>query len=154
MCNSVHMLIKFLHMKSIFTLVNIHIFEKKSFFSFFPLFYVLVLCHKPKWICLFILRGQSSFGHWKTIKIRHLLTMFPQSYLNLEQRPWLGSSALQSITPRKYIWVAWIWNLIWHLSNVNLVYMTTSLWCIIAQQSPSKYWVKNAWKMLVLLVIN
>lgn len=38
MCNSVHMLIKFLHMKSIFTLVNIHIFEKKVIFFFFSPF--------------------------------------------------------------------------------------------------------------------
>ena len=38
MCNSVHMLIKFLEMKSIFTLVNIHFFEKILFSFFFFLF--------------------------------------------------------------------------------------------------------------------
>lgn len=51
------MLIKFLEMKSIFTLVNIHIFEEKFFFFFFNV--LVLLWRELKWICLFIPRGQS-----------------------------------------------------------------------------------------------
>lgn len=140
------MLIKFSEMKSMFALVNIHIFEKSSLLIFSvpcsPPCKCTVLCRELQALCLLSLRKQTSFARRKAAELRVLLVMCPSSYLNLEQQAWLVSSTLQSITSGKYIWGAWIWNLFWHLSNVDLVYMTTSLWQIIAQQSPSKYWVK------------